>query len=169
MTLEALGALPPEAARAALERCCGATAWISAMLAARPWSSPSAFHADADRAFAALHEADWREAFAHHPRIGDLDGLRARFASTAAWAGREQAGAAAADDETLRALAEGNAEYEARFGHLFIVCATGLSAAEMLARLRQRLDGSPADEIRRAADEQVKITHLRMDKLLEGA
>lgn len=169
MTPAALGALAEPELRAALERCCGARAWVAAMLAARPWDTRDALHAAADRAFVPLSDADWLEAFGHHPRIGDLDGLRRRFASTAAWAGGEQSGAAGADDITLAALARGNADYEARFGHLFIVCATGLTAAEMLGRLRARLSNDAAAELRLAAAEQAKITHLRLDKLLEEA
>lgn len=169
MTPEALGALAEPALRAALERCCGARAWIAAMLGTRPWRTREDLHAAADRSFAALADADWVEAFAHHPRIGDLDGLRRRFATTAVWAGDEQSGTASAADETLQALARGNADYEARFGHLFIVCATGLAADEMLARLRARLPNDAAAELRHAAAEQAKITHLRLDKLLEEA
>lgn len=166
MTIAQLDGAPEAAAAEALARCCGARAWVRAMLAARPFGSRAALLAAADRADASLGDADWLEAFTHHPRIGDVDALRAKFASTAAWAGGEQAGAAAADDATLRALAEGNRDYEARFGHLFIVCATGLTAGEMLARLRGRMPNDPDTERRIAAAEQAEITRLRLDKLL---
>ena len=114
-----------------------------------------------------LGEPEWREAFAHHPRIGDMASLRARFASTAGWAADEQRGAAQATEETLAALARGNRVYEERFGCIFIVCATGKSAAEMLALLEARLGNDPEHEMRMAADEQMKITRLRLEKLLE--
>ncbi len=166
MTLAQLDGAPEAEAAEALARCCGARAWVRAMLAARPFGDRAALFAAADRADATLADADWLEAFAHHPRIGDVAALRAKFASTAAWAGSEQAGAAAADEATLRALADGNRDYEARFGHIFIVCASGLSAGEMLARLRARLCNDPGAERRIAAGEQAKITRLRLEKLL---
>ena len=125
--------------------------------------------AAAERAFVGLGPADWREAFAHHPRIGDVASLRAKFAATAAWAGEEQRGAAAAGDDTLAALAEGNRAYEERFGYVFIVCATGKSAEEMLALLRARMPHPPEREIEIAAAEQASITRLRLEKLLESA
>lgn len=167
MTLAELDHGPEAAVSAALERCCGAGAWVRAMLARRPFADRAAVHAAADAAFALLSRADLLEAFAHHPRIGDVQGLREKFASTAQWASGEQSGAALADETTLARLAAGNAEYEARHGHLFIVCATGLSAGEMLARLQARLMNEPELELRNAAAEQLKITHLRLDKLLE--
>ena len=110
----------------------------------------------------------WREAFTHHPRIGDVAVLRERFASTAVWARGEQAGVAAADERTLAALAEGNRAYEARFGYVFIVCATGLKADQMLAMLNARLSNDAETEMRIAAEEQMKITRLRLEKLLDG-
>jgi 2-oxo-4-hydroxy-4-carboxy-5-ureidoimidazoline decarboxylase len=167
VTLERLNAADAGTAGEALRRCCGASAWVAAMLASRPFASREALLAAADRADAALSDADWLEAFAHHPRIGDVAALRAKFAATAVWAGGEQAGAAAADETTLRALAEGNRSYESRFGHIFIVCATGRTAAEMLVLLAGRLQNDAATELRIAASEQGRITRLRLDKLLE--
>jgi 2-oxo-4-hydroxy-4-carboxy-5-ureidoimidazoline decarboxylase len=149
-----------------LERCCGARAWVAAMLAAQPCADRAALEAAAEKAFAALKAEDWLEAFRHHPKIGDKAALRAKFASTREWASGEQAGAAAADEATLDALAKGNADYEARFGHIFIVCATGKSAAEMLALLKARIGNDPKEELCIAAGEQVKITKLRLAKLL---
>ena len=169
MTLATLNSAPPAAAAEALLRCCGARAWAAAMVAARPFASREALHAAAATAWAALDAADWREAFAQHPRIGDTASLRERFGSTAEWAGREQSAAAQANETTLEALADGNREYEERFGHLFIVRASGRSAAEMLALLRGRLANDPAAELRVAAAQQLEITHLRLDQLLEEA
>jgi 2-oxo-4-hydroxy-4-carboxy-5-ureidoimidazoline decarboxylase len=167
VTLAALNAAPLADATAAFERCCGARAWVDAMLASRPFADRAALHAAAERAWDDAGPEGWREAFAHHPRIGELAALRERFASTAGWAGREQAGAAAADDATLEAFAGANRDYEARFGHIFIVCATGRSAAEMLALLHARMANDPGTELRVAAGEQLAITRLRLDKLLE--
>ena len=99
-------------------------------------------------------------------RIGaDLDALRKKFASTATWASGEQSGVASADEETLRALQQGNIDYEARYGFIFIVCATGKSAGEMLAILQSRLNNDPETELRIAAAEQAKITRIRLEKL----
>lgn len=161
-----LNALSPDEAAAAFARCCGATRWVRAMVAARPFASRTHLFGEAERVWWHLGDADWREAFEHHPRIGaDPAALRAKFAATAEWSAREQAGVADADEDTLAALAEANREYEARFGHIFIVCAAGLDADEMLARLRERLDDSPENELRIAAGEQAKITRLRLEKL----
>lgn len=162
----ALDAMGEAEAADALTRCCGASRWVRAMLARRPFGSNESLHAAADEAWATMEHADILEAFDHHPRIGaDLSALREKFASTASWAGGEQGSVADASEETLHALRDGNVAYEARFGHIFIVCATGKSAAEMLALLQARLPNEPADELRIAAAEQAKITHLRLDKI----
>ena len=108
----------------------------------RPCSKPPSGSGGGSR------EADWLEAFAAHPRIGDSDALRARFATTAAWASREQAGALGASEDVLEDLAMGNRQYEERFGFIFIVCATGKTAEEMLELLRQRLANDPEAEIK---------------------
>ena len=168
MTLDALNRLPEPQAREALERCCGSARWVGEMLASRPFPDVAALHEAAERAAGALDREDWLEAFSHHPRIGDVAALRARFASTAEWAGAEQAGAAAAPDAVLAALAEANRAYEARFGYIFVVCATGKGADEMLALLRARLGNGAAEELAIATAEQRKITRLRLDKLLAG-
>jgi 2-oxo-4-hydroxy-4-carboxy-5-ureidoimidazoline decarboxylase len=115
-----------------------------------------------------LGDGDWLEAFGHHPPIGaDVDALREKFQATADWSSGEQEAVASADESVLEALAQGNRDYESRHGFIFIVCASGKSAAEMLAILRSRMDNAPADELRIAAGEQAKITRLRLDKLEE--
>jgi len=168
LTLDELNRLPDAAARAALERCCGARRWIAWMCEHRPYPDRGALFAEADRAAAALTRSDWLEAFAHHPRIGDREALRTRFAATAAWAGEEQRGAAAATEEVLAALEAGNRAYQQRFGYIFIVRASGKSAAEMLRMLVARLENDPEAEIVIAAGEQRAITRLRIEKLLGG-
>ncbi len=167
MTLEQLNRLDRKAARAAFERCCGARRWVKRMCEARPFRDRQALLAAADRAFDGLEREDWLEAFAHHPRIGDLASLREKYASTAAWAEQEQRGATATSEGVLAALAEGNRAYEGRFGYIFIVCAFGKSADEMLALLCERMPNSPEREFFIAAEEQMKITWLRLEKLLE--
>jgi 2-oxo-4-hydroxy-4-carboxy-5-ureidoimidazoline decarboxylase len=166
MTLDQLNAGTEVDVRAALERCCGSSTWIDQMIAARPFADAASLY---DRAATIGHEladADWRESFTHHPRIGDVESMRAKFASTASWAKNEQAGTAVASDDVLRAFAQGNRDYEARFGYIFVLSATGRSAREMLEMLRARLANDPAAEIRIAAGEQMKITRLRLEKLL---
>jgi 2-oxo-4-hydroxy-4-carboxy-5-ureidoimidazoline decarboxylase len=167
VTLAELNALPAEEAWRALARCCGASVWVDQVCARRPYASLEALRDGSEAAFARLRRDDWLEAFSHHPRIGDTAELRERFATTSAWAGDEQKGAAGAAEATLLALAEGNAAYEARFGHIFIVCATGRTAAEMVALLSERLSNDPADELRVAAAEQKKISALRLGKLID--
>ena len=166
MTVDELNAATADAARAELLRCCGSTRWTEKMLGRRPFAGKAAALAAADAAWAETGEKDWLEAFAHHPRIGGKDALRAKFAATKAWAQGEQAAVAAADEATLDALEKGNANYEARFGFIFIVCATGKSAAEMLTLLDARLPNERAPELKIAAGEQHKITKIRLEKLL---
>ena len=135
------------------------------MLARRPYGSRyKLLRAGRDTWFG-LDADDWREAFGHHPKIGDRDALRTRFAATRTLSEREQAGVAGAADAVLDALATGNAEYERRFGFIFIVCATGKSADEILGLLRTRMDNDLAAEIQIAAAEQAKITELRLEAL----
>jgi 2-oxo-4-hydroxy-4-carboxy-5-ureidoimidazoline decarboxylase len=161
-----LNALPLAEARAALERCCGSARWVDGMLAARPFADLDALQRASLAHFADLGPEDYREAFRHHPEIGaNIEELRRKFASTADLSLREQAGASAASEATLQALAAGNARYRARFGYSFIVCATGKSAEQMLALLQARLGNTSEDEIAIAAAEQVEITELRLQKL----
>jgi|SRR5947209_10810095 len=157
--------MSPDDARAALLRCCGSRRWADAMTARRPFASADDMLRAADAIWAGVDRADWLEAFAAHPRIGDLESLRKKFAATADWARGEQAGVGGADEEMIRALAEGNREYEAKFGQIFIVCATGKTAAEMLGILRGRLANDAETELRIAAAEQAKISRLRLEKL----
>lgn len=144
-------------ARAALTRCCGSARWVDAMLARRPWASAAALDDDAAAIWAGLNRDDFLQAFAQHPRIG--------AGGTDTWSRQEQAAAGDADGETQRALRAANERYVARFGYIFIVCATGKSAAEMLRLLEARLDNDPRRELAIAAGEQARITRLRLEKL----
>ena len=132
------------------------------MLARRPFETPETLLGAARAEWFALAPPDWLQAFSDHPRIGDRDALGRRFPETHHLASREQAGTAAATPDVLTALADGNAAYEDKFGYIFIVCATGLDAETMLARLRDRLGNDPWTELRIAAEEQAKITALRL-------
>ncbi len=142
---------------AQLTFACGSSRWVDLMRREHP--DRSALHVAADAAFAQLGDADILEAMSHHPRIGDL----ARASASDA---QEQAGAARADDDIKATLADGNRAYEARFGFIYLVCATGKTGAELLAILRARLANDRATELAVAAEEQRKITHLRIDKVL---
>ncbi len=168
--LERLNAAPPAAARERLLACCGSRRWAERMLDERPFASVDALHAAAERIWRGLGPEDWLEAFATHPKIGErsasvrtTDGLEDR---TAGWSAEEQSGAADAAAGTLERLAAANRAYEERFGFIFIVCATGKSAGEMLALLEARLGNERRRELEIAAAEQGKITRLRLDKLL---
>ena len=165
MNLAAINAWTDDEAIAAFRRCCGSTRWAERMAALRPFDSEAAVFEAAERTWWGLDPADWLEAFAAHPRIGDLDALRAKFAATAAWSAVEQAGVDGASEDVLQALADDNARYHERFGYIFIVCATGKTAEEMLALLRERLANDADIEIRVAAAEQAKITRIRLEKI----
>ncbi len=162
---ERLNAATREEAAAALLRCCGSPRWALRVLARRPFASLAELNAIARDAWIGLDRGDYLEAFAHHPRLGaDLARLRERFA-TADWSRQEQSSVASADEATLEALRAGNAAYEARFGFVFLVCATGKSAREVLALLEQRIGNDPETELAVAVAEQAKITQLRLEKL----
>lgn len=163
-----LDLLPPAELEAELGHCCGARRFVGGLAARRPYGSADGLFAAAAEVEAGLAAEDWLEAFAHHPRIGDREALRLRFASgvSKSWSRGEQGGVEGAEEAVLERLAAGNDAYEQRFGYLFIVCATGKSAGEMLALLEARLGNDPGEEIAIAAREQSKITHLRLHKLL---
>jgi 2-oxo-4-hydroxy-4-carboxy-5-ureidoimidazoline decarboxylase len=155
-----------EAARERLTRCCGSGRWVTGMLGHRPFRDPAHLYQCAIDCWQQLDREDWLEAFSHHPRIGELRSATGLDSTQRAWAEREQSGAAAAEASVGTALAEGNRQYEAKFGHVFLVCASGKSGAEMLSLLRQRLKNSPETELAIAAREQEKITRIRLEKLL---
>ena len=164
MNLKAINALDDARAEEQFHRCCGSRRFARELLKNRPFASEEAARASASEVWFSLSEADWLEAFSHHPRIGEKQ-LAEKFAGTAQWASAEQAGAREADAETIRLLAKGNAEYEEKFGFVFLICATGKSAEEMLVAQQARL-GNPRDvEVRNAAREQDLITHLRLEKI----
>ena len=154
-------------AEAAFMRCCGSTRWTRQMTARRPITHADELCRLAEEVCADLNPEDWLEAFGHHPRIGDMESLRSRFADTRDWAAGEQGEAVTASEETLHALAEGNQAYEDRFGYTFIVCATGKSTGEMVALMNERLQNDPDAELRIAAEQQSQITRLRLEKLLK--
>jgi len=166
VTVGELDAAPREQARELLTACCGAAPWVEAMLAARPFGDRERLLAAADRAWGALSDAQRHAAVARHPRLGESRAKAALSAREHAWSAGEQSGVGAADVAARDALARGNEEYERRFGHTFILCATGLGPADMLAALRQRLANDATTERAITARELHKITRLRLVKLL---
>ena len=148
----------PDAERDVLA-CCASTAFAQAVVGGRPYRDPAALLAAVDAAFADLSWDDIAESMNGHPRIGDRavrDGMSAA----------EQSGAAGAADDVKQGLADGNLAYEQRFGHIFLICASGLSGQEMLGRLRARLENDQDAERGVVRAELLKITRLRMTKLL---
>ncbi|HEV2149039.1 MAG TPA: 2-oxo-4-hydroxy-4-carboxy-5-ureidoimidazoline decarboxylase [Longimicrobiaceae bacterium] len=164
--MDRLNSLPPGEAERELLACCGSREWARRMAAGRPFRDAAELLERADATWWTLDEAAWREAFRSHPRIGEGKAEARQTERERAWSADEQTGMRTAAEETQRALAAGNRAYEARFGFIYIVCATGKTADEMLALLEQRLANDPATELRTAAEEQRKITRLRLEKLL---
>ncbi len=165
MTIEELNALPDAACAEALQKCCGAQRWVAGMLACRPFASAEALHEQAEAVWQQMEEADWLEAFAAHPRIGASKPPEVAQ-NTASWTSREQAGMQSADERIKAEMALKNAEYEQKFGFIYIVCASGKSATELLTLLTARLGSDRQQELGTAAAEQIQITHLRLEKLL---
>ncbi|MEE2755850.1 MAG: 2-oxo-4-hydroxy-4-carboxy-5-ureidoimidazoline decarboxylase, partial [Myxococcota bacterium] len=165
--IRGLNELDHEAATRAFFRCCGSESWASAMADHRPFASLAHLEGAAEQTWWHLGDGHWLEAFTHHPEIGtDLTQLRARFGSTADLSSGEQSGVKNADENTLKTLAAANAKYKEQFGYIFIVCASGKSATEMLSILENRLPNEAPYELRVAAGEQAKITRLRLHKML---
>ncbi len=165
--LARLNSLSAAEAEGELLKCCGSTQWAHALAGRRPFRDVQELMEAAGEVWWNLTERDWLEAFAAHPKIGGR-GARARrqHAEAERWSEQEQSGARDASEATLDKLAEANRVYEEKFGYIYIVCATGKTAEEMLALLRARLSNTAADELRIAATEQSKITRLRLEKLL---
>lgn len=150
--------------------CCGATRWVSEMMRFYPFADAKNLLQKANEVwYETCGEEDWRESFLHHPKIGDVESLRTKFANTSHLASNEQAGAYTAGEALLQALAQANTDYFDKFGHIFIVCATGKSAQEMYDLLCQRLSNQPKEELNIAMGEQHKITLIRLKKIFTQA
>lgn len=155
---------------ASLLACCACRSWAAALAATGPYNSlDEIIEAARHLWWQQTPVTGWLEAFAAHPRIGDLEGLRKKYGGAfGAMSQGEQAGAAGAAEEVLQALAQWNARYETKFGHIFIICASGKSATDMLAAVQQRFPNPPAEELINAAVEQQKITELRLRRMFGG-
>jgi 2-oxo-4-hydroxy-4-carboxy-5-ureidoimidazoline decarboxylase len=166
MTIPELNKLDALQRTAALTKCCGAAAWVKKMNNIFPVENESSLLTEANRIWVQCSKQDWLEAFAHHPKIGDIGFLKEKYAGSGAWAAAEQSAIKQTSAAVLEALAAGNTAYEDKFGYIFIVCATGKSATEMLDLLTARLKNTAAEEIYIAMREQSNITALRLQKLL---
>ncbi|HSE32708.1 MAG TPA: 2-oxo-4-hydroxy-4-carboxy-5-ureidoimidazoline decarboxylase [Pyrinomonadaceae bacterium] len=166
--LQWLNSLPNDQAVTELKSCCGSSRWAAEVVSHRPFTTIGRLIDVATEAWWQLEPADWLEAFRSHPKIGQKKAATSTSGQSKAWSRTEQSGMREASAETAAALAKLNEDYEARFGHIFIVCATGKSSEEMLAILRERLENEPDDELQIAAAEQAKITELRLKKLIDS-
>lgn len=165
--IERLNALADGEACAELLKCCGSRRWAQRVAAERPFQDAQALFEAADRVWWSLEAEDWLEAFRSHPKIGERKAAAGAVEQSRRWSEDEQSATRSAARSTLDALAEANEAYADRFGYIFIICATGKSTEEMLAALHERLSHDDATELRIAAEEQRRITHLRLRKLLE--
>lgn len=167
--LEWLNALPHEETVKALTQCCGSKRWAGEVAKARPYANLEALIATANDVWWSLEREDWFEAFRSHPKIGEKTAAASVSDQSHQWSGQEQAGTSGASRDTVETLAALNWAYEQKFGYIFIICATGKSAAEILAALKMRLENDARTELPIAAAEQAKITELRLKKLINGS
>lgn len=165
MTVDELNAMPAADAAEVFRSCCGSSRWVNEMVERRPFGSVAQLMSLADEVWSATGKNDLYEAFAHHPRIGEGLAVAAQSSRAENWSSGEQAGVEAASPGLRAALAEANRAYEEKFGHIYLACATGMSSEHLLALARERLSNDPEAELRVAAEEQRKITQLRLKKL----
>jgi len=166
--LQRLNEMSEGEAREKLLAVCGSARWVDGMTARRPFASSDSLYAAADEVWFGLERHDWLEAFSHHPRIGERNLAQPKFAATAVQSSKEQSGMAGASEAVRGEFASGNTEYEKKFGHVFLICATGKTGEEMLGNLRERMKNDAATELRNAANEQSKIIRIRLGKLVES-
>lgn len=164
--LAKLNALPRDVCERELLKCCGSQRWAQSLSQEQPFADSAELERKADEVWWRLERNDWLEAFRSHPKIGERKASAPTTTTAKRWSEQEQAGMSEAASETVNELAELNRQYEEKFGYIFIVCATGKGADEMLALLRERLANDADVELRIAATEQAKITKLRIRKLL---
>jgi OHCU decarboxylase len=166
--IEKFNRISAAAARQALEDCCGSKRWAAQVVGQRSFESNLKLFEAAEQAFGQLRRKDWLEAFRHHPPIGSKKPKAKQSATARRWSAGEQSTAQMTQPETLAVLAAANQAYEAAFGYTFLICAPGKTSEEILRALQQRLGNDPEIELRMAAEEQKKITRLRLEKLLES-
>jgi OHCU decarboxylase len=165
--LDRLNAMPAAEAEVAFLQCCGSTKWAQKMAKKRPYRDFGELCKAADRVWLPLRREDWLEAFSRHPKIGERAATSSTGAHAQEWSQQEQSSATGVRPDVLVELTEANRAYAKQFGYIFIVCATGKTSEEMLALLNQRLQNDANAELRIAAEEQRRITRLRLEKLLQ--
>ena len=156
--------LPDEQKRELLQQCCGSSNWVNKMIASMPAEDLVDLEELAEENWYACNHQDWKEAFDHHPEIGDINSLREKFSSTSHLAENEQSGVEGSNEEVLQQLSDGNKKYKEKFGYIFIISAAGKSGKEILNELQARLSNSAEEEIKNAMEEQNRITKLRIEK-----
>jgi len=160
--------LSSEEAAGEILACCGSSNWALRMAAQRPIHDEIALLNACDETWESLAESDWQEAIHSHPRIGERKATSDAAARSTAWSEEEQRKVSTASEDVKNAIAEGNRAYERRFDRVFIVCATGKSAPEILEILQKRLRNDPVAEIHETAEQLRQITHLRLKKWLSS-
>jgi len=166
MELDSLNVVAPDEAAKTLLQCCGSRRWAQQVTAGRPYANLEALITRAKEIWWSLQPGDWLEAFRSHPKIGQKNAAEPVSDRSRQWSGQEQAGASSASPETADSFRRLNRAYEEKFGFIFIICATGKTSDEMLSALRQRIENDAARELTTAAEEQGKITELRLRKLV---
>jgi allantoicase len=154
-------------ARNALFDCCGSKEWVAQMIAQRPFSTAVELLEASDRAWASLERREWLMALRHHPAIGETRARGKQSKTAQQWSASEQSGALKTSQETRAALAAANRAYQSKFGHVFLIRASGKSSEEILKNMQERLSNDPELELRNAAEEHRKITRLRLERLLK--
>ncbi|HYL68106.1 MAG TPA: allantoicase [Candidatus Limnocylindria bacterium] len=166
--IERFNRLSATRARKSLFDCCSSMKWAEQMSAQRPFSNAAALLEASDKIWAALGRREWLTAFRHHPAIGAKRANRKQTETARRWSAGEQSMAQQSSPDTLAALTVANRAYHSKFGHVFIICASGKSSEQILKNLQERMSNEPEVELRNAAEEQRKITRLRLEKLLES-
>jgi OHCU decarboxylase len=164
--LEHLNSLPPGRAEEEFLKCCGSRSWARLMTARRPFATMVKVIEESNRSWWSLAPADWLEAFRSHPRIGERKAAEETSLEAQKWSEQEQSGTHDATRDEVQVLADLNSKYEQRFGYIFITCATGKSADEILEELKARQNNAPEIELHIAAEEQSRITQLRLQKMI---
>jgi len=167
-SLELINRLEESEAVSELMKCCGSSRWAALVAEARPFQDEESMLHSATAAWKKTEPEDWLEAFSHHPRIGERKAAKSQTEQERGWSQQEQSNAVKQAEDSLNKLSDLNRQYENRFGYIFIVCATGKTAEEMLALLKSRLLNDPESELKIAAEEQRKIMELRLRKLVSS-
>lgn len=167
MTLSELNSCSVDQFKEELFRCCSSKRFVNELTVLRPFKTQIDLEEKASTIWNSLKKEDWLEAFSHHPQIGgDLNKLKEKFQSTKSWSKGEQSGVEEATENTLKELSEYNLEYQKKFGFVFLICATGKTADEMLQFLKERINNTMEQELQNASIEQEKIIKIRINKLL---